>query len=176
MCRTTATPLHLVANQPATRLHSQFDFGGHSDAEKHRGREVMRMHPDDAAARGIADGDIVRLFNARGACLAAADVTDDIRAGVVQLPTGAWYDPEDADEDNPLCVHGNPNVLTRDVGTSSLAQGCTRAADDGAGRALRRQPAADQGVRSAASRDHGADKMMNRSLPRLQNLGGITMT
>ena len=119
-----AVPLHLVANQPATRLHSQFDFGGHSDAQKHRGREVMSIHPDDAAARGIKDGDIVKLFNARGACLAAAKVTDDIRAGVVRLPTGAWYDPEDADEDNPLCVHGNPNVLTRDVGTSSLAQGC----------------------------------------------------
>lgn len=117
-------PLHLVANQPASRLHSQFDFGGHSDAEKRRGREVMSIHPDDAKARGIKDGDIVKLFNERGACLASAVVTDDIRPGVVRLPTGAWYDPEDADEDNPLCVHGNPNVLTRDVGTSSLAQGC----------------------------------------------------
>ncbi|MDP2323709.1 MAG: hypothetical protein Q8N51_06725, partial [Gammaproteobacteria bacterium] len=37
----------------------------------------------------------------------------------------AWYDPADAEEENPLCVHGNPNVLTRDVGTSALAQGCT---------------------------------------------------
>ena len=46
-------------------------------------------------------------------------------AGVVQLPTGAYYDREDIHEDKPLCVHGNPNVLTRDVGTSSLAQGCT---------------------------------------------------
>jgi len=118
-------PLHLVANQPATRLHSQLDFGGHSAAAKHRGREVARMHPADAAARGIADGDIVRLFNARGACLAAIRVTGDIRQGVVQLPTGAWYDPEDATEDRPLCVHGNPNVLTRDAGTSALAQGCT---------------------------------------------------
>jgi biotin/methionine sulfoxide reductase len=119
-----SAPLHLVANQPASRLHSQFDFGGHSDAEKRRGREVMSIHPDDAAARGIKDGDIVKLFNSRGACLASAHVTDDIRAGVVRLPTGAWYDPEDADEENPLCVHGNPNVLTRDIGTSSLAQGC----------------------------------------------------
>jgi biotin/methionine sulfoxide reductase len=85
----------------------------------------MSIHSTDAAARGIKDGDIVRLFNERGACLAAAKVTDDIRPGVVRLPTGAWYDPEDADEDNPLCVHGNPNVLTRDVGTSSLAQGCS---------------------------------------------------
>ena len=120
-----ARPLHLVANQPATRLHSQLDFGGHSRESKHRGREVMRMHPADAARRGIADGDIVRLFNERGACLAAARLTEEVREGVVQLPTGAWYDPEDPSEEKPLCVHGNPNVLTRDVGTSSLAQGCT---------------------------------------------------
>ncbi len=85
----------------------------------------MRIHPSDAAKRGIADGDIVRLFNPRGACLAAASVTDGVMPGVVQLPTGAWYDPEDPAEDMPLCVHGNPNVLTRDVGTSRLAQGCT---------------------------------------------------
>ena len=121
---TPATPLQLVANQPASRLHSQFDFGGHSLAEKRRGREVARMHPLDAAARGLADGDIARLFNSRGACLAAIAVTEHVMQGVIQLPTGAWYDPQDAHEDNPLCVHGNPNVLTRDVGTSSLAQGC----------------------------------------------------
>jgi biotin/methionine sulfoxide reductase len=121
----TRRPLRLVANQPATRLHSQFDFGGHSGSLKQRGREVMRMHPADAARRGIADGDIVRLFNERGACLAAAKVTAEVREGVVQLPTGAWYDPEDPREEKPLCVHGNPNVLTRDIGTSRLAQGCT---------------------------------------------------
>ena len=120
-----STPYVLIANQPRTRLHSQLDFGGHSAGAKQRGREVARMHPDDAAARGIRDGDIVRLFNERGACLAAAVLTDDIRRGVIQLPTGAWYDPVDPAEDKPLCVHGNPNVLTRDVGTSSLAQGCT---------------------------------------------------
>jgi biotin/methionine sulfoxide reductase len=118
-------PLFLVANQPATRLHSQLDFGGHSAAAKHRGREVARMHPRDAAARGIEDGGIIRLFNARGACLAAVRLTEDIRPGVVQLPTGAWYDPADPEDDMSPCVHGNPNVLTRDVGTSNLAQGCT---------------------------------------------------
>ena len=118
-------PLYLVANQPATRLHSQFDFGGHSTAAKHRGREVACMNPRDARARGIADGDIIRLFNARGACLAAVRVTDAIAPGIVQLPTGAWYDPMDPEEEAPLCVHGNPNVLTRDIGTSSFAQGCT---------------------------------------------------
>ena len=118
-------PLWLVANQPATRLHSQLDFGAHSVGAKHRGREVALMHPDDAGARGIQDGDIVRLFNARGACLAGVTLTEDMCRGVIQLPTGAWYDPQDPEEERPLCVHGNPNVLTRDVGTSNLAQGCT---------------------------------------------------
>lgn len=118
-------PLQLVANQPATRLHSQFDFGAHSAAGKRQGREVCRMHPQDAQARGIADGDIIRLFNDRGACLACAWVTDEVMAGVVQLPTGAWYDPIDPAQDQPMCVHGNPNVLTLDIGTSSLAQGCS---------------------------------------------------
>jgi biotin/methionine sulfoxide reductase len=121
----TTAPLHLVANQPSTRLHSQLDFGGHSAEVKHRGREVAHMHPSDAEARKISDGDIIRLFNSRGACLAAVRLTDGIRPGVVQLPTGAWYDPDDPNDDIPLCVHGNPNVLTRDIGTSALAQGCT---------------------------------------------------
>lgn len=122
---TNDTPLHLVANQPVTRLHSQLDFGAHSAGAKHRGREIVRIHPADAMARGISDGGIVRIYNKRGSCLAAASITDDIRCGVVQLPTGAWYDPVDPEEESPLCVHGNPNVLTRDVGTSALAQGCT---------------------------------------------------
>jgi biotin/methionine sulfoxide reductase len=44
--------------------------------------------------------------------------------GVLQLSTGAWYDPQPGSAGHSLCVHGNPNVLTRDVGTSRLAQGC----------------------------------------------------
>ena len=118
-------PLQLVANQPATRLHSQLDFGAVSLASKIKQREPVRIHPKDAAARGIAGGDIVRLHNDRGACLAAAVLSDALRPGVVQLSTGAWYDPEDPAAEKPLCVHGNPNVLTRDAGTSRLAQGCT---------------------------------------------------
>ncbi|AMS45483.1 molybdopterin-dependent oxidoreductase [Aminobacter aminovorans] len=118
-------PLYLVANQPATRLHSQLDFGGHSARSKRQGREVARMHPADAAERSIADGDIVRLFNQRGACLASVRLDERLRKGVVQIPTGAWFDPLDLNAESVLCVHGNPNVLTRDVGTSALAQGCS---------------------------------------------------
>jgi len=118
-------PLQLISNQPATRLHSQLDFGATSLKSKIKDREPVRIHPRDAGARGIRDGDIVRLFNDRGACLAAAVLSEASRLGVVQLSTGAWYDPEDPASDKPLCVHGNPNVLTRDAGTSNLAQGCT---------------------------------------------------
>ena len=122
---TEVAPLFLISNQPATRLHSQLDFGRYSISAKLHGRELACMNPVDAARRGINDGDIIRLFNLRGACLAGVHLTDAILPGVVQLPTGAWYDPIDAKEDRPLCVHGNPNVLTEDTGTSNLAQGCT---------------------------------------------------
>jgi biotin/methionine sulfoxide reductase len=116
-------PLHLVANNPRTRLHSQLDVGAFSQSAKVQGREPIRIHPDDAAPRGIAGGDVVRVFNDRGSCLAGAVLSRDVRPGVVQLSTGAWYDPLEPTDPNSMCVHGNPNVLTRDKGTSRLAQG-----------------------------------------------------
>ena len=116
-------PLHLVSNQPANRLHSQLDNGRHSRAGKIDGREPLAMHPADAGERGIVAGDPVRVFNDRGACLATAVLDDGVRKGVVQLPTGAWYDPAVRGEPGAMCKHGNPNVLTPDKGTSRLAQG-----------------------------------------------------
>lgn len=121
--RSKTYPLALNSNQPVTRLHSQYDFGETSRNAKINGREAMCMHPDDARARDIAHGDVVRVFNHRGATLAGAVITDRVRPGVVVLPTGAWYDPENPEDPGSLDVHGNPNVLTRDVGTSTLAQG-----------------------------------------------------
>jgi len=118
-------PLHLIANNPTARLHSQLDVGALSQSSKVQGREPIRLHPADAAARGIRSGDVVRVFNERGSCLAGAVVTPAVRPRVVQLSTGAWYDPLDPADPNAMCVHGNPNVLTFDRGTSKLAQGCS---------------------------------------------------
>jgi biotin/methionine sulfoxide reductase len=115
--------LHLISNQPRTRLHSQYDAGDYSQSSKIAGREPLSMHPVDAAARQLADGDVVRVFNDRGACLAGVRVTDAIRPGVVVLATGAWYDPVEPGTPGALDRHGNPNVLTIDKGTSRLAQG-----------------------------------------------------
>ena len=61
--------------------------------------------------------------SAGGAILAGAVLTDDIRPGVIQISTGAWYDPLEPGVIGSLDKHGNPNVLTLDKGTSSLAQG-----------------------------------------------------
>lgn len=118
-------PLHLISNQPKTKLHSQIDHGSHSRSAKIKGREPVHIHPDDAAARGLQDGDIVRIFNGRGACLGGVRLDNNLRAGVVQMSTGAWYDPIDPTTPGSLCKHGNPNVLTRDRGTSKLGQGPT---------------------------------------------------
>ena len=124
--RAARFPLHLIANQPTPRLHGQLDAGGHSQASKVAGREPIRIHPDDASARGIRDGDVVRVFTDRGSCLAGAIVTDEVRPRVVNLSTGAWFDPVDPSVPDSPCAHGNPNVLTTDRGTSSrLAQGST---------------------------------------------------
>lgn len=114
-------PLHLLTHQPAGRLHSQMDSGSISRGEKVHEREPVRINPADAKARGITNGAVIRLFNDRGACLAAAMIDDNVMPGVLMMATGAWFDPDDAAGEPER--HGNPNVLTRDVGTSRLAQG-----------------------------------------------------
>ena len=110
--------LHMISNQPVNKLHSQLDHGSVSRAGRPSGVEPVTMHPDDAAARGLSNGQIVRIFNTRGACLAELRLDDAIRPGIVQIATGAWYDP-----DGDTCRRGNPNTLSLDKGTSKLAQG-----------------------------------------------------
>lgn len=117
-------PLHMLSDQPTDKLHSQLDHSPHARATKVKGRQPVTLHPEDAAARGISDGDMLRVFNDRGACLAAAQLSDRIRRGVVRLSTGAWFDPEDQGSNRPLEKHGNPNALTLDIGASKLSQGC----------------------------------------------------
>lgn len=121
--RAAEYPLHLLSFQPATRLHSQLDPGRVAAADKIHGREPILMGPEDAAARGLRDGDPVRIFNARGACLGGLRVVEGMLPGVVSMATGAWYDPATPGDPDSPCVHGNPNVLTADIGTSRLGQG-----------------------------------------------------
>ena len=81
------------------------------------------MNPKDCDELGLEEGDIIEVYNDLGACLAGLEISDAVAEQIIELPTGAWYDPLDPAEANGLCVHGNPNVLTSDKGSSSLAQG-----------------------------------------------------
>ncbi|EPA2356764.1 molybdopterin-dependent oxidoreductase [Klebsiella pneumoniae] len=118
-------PLHLLSSQPRARLHSQYDHGSVSLATKIQGREPLWMHPSDAQARDIREGSVVKVYNDRGAILAGVHLSEQILPGVVQMSTGAWYDPLDPKEERSLDKHGNPNVLTEDRGSSRLGQGCS---------------------------------------------------
>ncbi len=118
-------PLHLLSSQPRARLHSQYDHGSVSRATKIQGREPLWMHPSDAQARDIREGSVVKVYNDRGAILAGVHLSEQILPGVVQMSTGAWYDPLDPNEKGTLDKHGNPNVLTEDRGSSRLGQGCS---------------------------------------------------
>ena len=118
-------PLHLISSQPSTKLHSQYDHGAVSQANKICGREPLSLHPEDAAVRGLSAGDIVRVFNDRGQCLAGVRLDAGLKRGVAQMSTGAWYDPLVPGEIGTLDKSGNPNVLTIDKGSSSLTQGAS---------------------------------------------------
>jgi biotin/methionine sulfoxide reductase len=113
-------PLHLLSPQPEGKLHSQLDAAGNSMRTKTANRERIHLNPRDCSDRGIAAGDLVRAFNDRGATLAVAEPDAGVIAGVAILATGSWLDIDPA---TGLEVHGNPNVLTPDVGSSRLSQG-----------------------------------------------------
>ena len=119
--------MHLISNQPKGKLHSQLDHGVTSCKSKVNGREQVKLHPRQAQLRRITQGDIVRVFNSRGSCLAAANICEDIHENIIELPTGSWFDPSKTDnncQEESLEVHGNPNAVTQDIGSSSLGQGC----------------------------------------------------
>ncbi len=72
--------------------------------------QEMQINAADALPRGIADGDMVRVFNDRGVTMLPARVTKRIMKGVVTIPEGAWYDPDESGVDRG----GSPNILTKD--------------------------------------------------------------
>ncbi|AVO38656.1 molybdopterin-dependent oxidoreductase [Pukyongiella litopenaei] len=108
--------LHLLSSQPAKQLHGQL-----YQARRHNAPAPISLNPGDAAARGLRDGDIVRVFNGRGACLARLDEDCGLRQGVAIMPTGSWYAP--GTDGSGVEQNGNPNVLTADRRTSRLGQG-----------------------------------------------------
>ena len=118
-------PLHMVSPHPRYRMHSQYNqVKSLRDIYNVAGHEPVTINAQDAKARNIKDGDVVRIFNDRGQVLAGAKVTDDIRPSVISLCEGSWYDPSERGNPDSLCKHGHANVLVKDKPTSSLSQSC----------------------------------------------------
>jgi anaerobic dimethyl sulfoxide reductase subunit A len=100
-------PLRLVTPKSRARTHSIHD---NQPVLARADRDDVWLHPDDAAARGIADGQRVRVFNDGGVTELPAHVTDRIAPRVVSIREGAWFalDPQGHD------TRGCSNVLTPD--------------------------------------------------------------
>jgi anaerobic dimethyl sulfoxide reductase subunit A len=108
-------PLQLTGFHYKARVHSTY---GNVDLLKAACRQEMWINPLDAAARGISNGDMIRIFNARGEVQIAAKVTPRMMPGVVALGEGAWYSPDSKRIDRA----GSINVLTSQR-PSPLAKG-----------------------------------------------------
>lgn len=98
-------PLQLINKHYKGRTHSTY---GNVPWLKEAHPQVVWLNPIDARERGLTNGDVVRIFNDRGATLVPVKVTPRIAPGVAMLPHGAWHTP-DADGTDKA---GSPNVLT----------------------------------------------------------------
>jgi anaerobic dimethyl sulfoxide reductase subunit A len=107
--------LQLIGWHTLARCHSIH----HNNARlRQQHPQQLWLHPIDAAARNLRDGDLVRVWNARGALRVPLHVTTDIVPGAAALAQGAWTDPGPDGVDNG----GNINVLTGHTATP-LAHG-----------------------------------------------------
>ena len=100
-------PLSLCTPKSRARTHS---IHGNQPGLARVDPDNVWLNVTDAAARGIADGQRVRVFNARGATVLPAKVTDRIAPGVVSIKEGAWFIPDADGVDTQGCA----NVLTDD--------------------------------------------------------------
>jgi anaerobic dimethyl sulfoxide reductase subunit A len=100
-------PLSLCSPKSRARTHS---IHGNQPGLARVDPDTVWMHPDDAAVRGIADGQMVRVFNDIGATRLPAQVTDRIAPGVVSIKEGAWFAPGADGQDRSGCA----NALTTD--------------------------------------------------------------
>jgi len=81
-------PLNMISPKSHAFLNSS--YGNLGTQLHHAGEQTVILHPDDAGARGIGSGGAVRVFNDRGAFCAIAEVSGDVRPGLVVAPMGYW--------------------------------------------------------------------------------------
>ena len=100
-------PLELCTPKSRARTHSTH---GNQPGLARVDPDNVWLNTADAAARGIAQGERVRIFNDQGATMLPAFVTGRIAPGVVSIKEGAWFTPDAAGIDRLGCA----NALTMD--------------------------------------------------------------
>ena len=113
-------PLQLISPHFKRRAHSQFD---NLPWLRELQKQEISINSLDAEKRGVNQGDMVRVFNDRGEVRITAKVTERIMPGVVALPQGAWYAPDENGIDHGGCA----NVLTKNVISPGGAFACNTA-------------------------------------------------
>lgn len=101
-------PLRVFGFHSVARIHSSW---GNVAAVSRRVPQVISINPADADARDIATGDLVEASNRFGTLRLPAHVTDDVIAGTIVMPQGAWWQAE-SDTAEPIDVGGCINTLT----------------------------------------------------------------
>ncbi len=83
-----AYPLSLISPKAHAFLNSS--YGNLEAQQRVQGEPTAIVHPEDAAFRGIAEGDLIRVFNERGEFVVRAVVNDEVAVGVVLASMGGW--------------------------------------------------------------------------------------
>jgi len=96
------------------RLHSQMDAGPVSVRGKIAGRVTLAINPLDARSRGIGDGEVVRVFNARGACFAGVSVTEAVRPASFGSPAAPGTTPRATRTSRPAPILPSSRQPSRD--------------------------------------------------------------
>lgn len=81
-------PLSIISPKPHAFLNSQ--YGNAPDKQRVQGGQRVFIHPTDAAARAIAEGEMVRVFNDRGSFIGPAAYDLDLMPGLVMANVGHW--------------------------------------------------------------------------------------
>ncbi len=98
-------PLQAIGHHYMPRVHSTHD---NVDWLEEAFPQRLFINELDAGQRGIADGDLVQVYNDRGTMILPCRVTRRILPGVVDIPQGAWWTPDE----NGVDRRGSVNVLT----------------------------------------------------------------
>ena len=111
-------PLQLLSKHPKFRYHGKYDgISWLRELSKVKGKdgkeyEPILMNPADAQARGLKNGDIVRVFNDRGQILCGVQITERITPQVVSVSYGSWPNLAQPGTRGSLDRAGNSNFLT----------------------------------------------------------------